>query len=482
MSIKARLLLTISVLIAAAFTVIGAVTVTITRDRMLSRVDDTLNLAGLRAPRPGEDGNLGSDSIGGNVVGRYAQRATATIVYDAAGNVQIFAPSGFADGPDPLPDVTPSDLARRAGTTFTTVAADGSPHRFRVRLMRLGNGSYLAIAAPLDDVDQTIRNLVAVIAVTGLAVLGGVILVVWFTIRHALRPIDAMISTAGLIASGDLSQRVEHDNAATEVGQLGSALNAMLARIEASFAAKESSERRLRRFVADASHELRTPLTSIRGYAELYRSGAASTPEAVGSAMARIESEGARMGQLVEDLLLLARLDQGRPQRRAPLDLARLVSDAVADARVVDPTRPLAYAPPSDSSALVNGDAGRLRQVVDNLLVNARVHTPPNTPVRVAIATTEAEVAVTVADEGEGLAPDDAARVFDRFYRADTSRARAAGGTGLGLAIVASLVAAHDGRVELDTAFGRGATFTVTLPRFAPAVPEPASATVAAHA
>jgi two-component system OmpR family sensor kinase len=317
-----------------------------------------------------------------------------------------------------------------------------------------------------------------VVVATSVVTLLVVVLVVWFTIRRGLRPIDDMIATAGLIASGDLSHRVEHEDEVTEVGRLGRALNAMLARIETSFAAKEASERRLRQFVADASHELRTPLTSIRGYAELYRSGAAASPAALERVMARIESEGARMGKLVEDLLLLARLDQGRPLQREPVDLVELVEDAVQDARVVDPGRPIALAHPADARVL--GDADRLRQVVDNLLANARVHTEPGTAVHVAIAAQAGEVTLAVADEGPGIEPEAARRVFDRFYRVDTSRSRARGGSGLGLAIVASTIEAHGGRVALDSTPGRGTTVTVTLPRAQPAqlaAREPAMAT-----
>jgi two-component system OmpR family sensor kinase len=300
-----------------------------------------------------------------------------------------------------------------------------------------------------------------------------------------------MIATAGVIAGGDLSHRVEVVDETTEVGQLAGALNAMLAQIESSFAAKEASEERLRKFIADASHELRTPLTSIRGYAELFRSGAAADPATLERVMLRIESEGARMGKLVEDLLLLARLDQGRPLQRAPLelgdiveeavaaaqaveperpialerkpvDLVPLVDDAVTDARMIDPDRPITWEHPED--AFILGDADRLRQVAGNLLTNARVHTDPGTPVHVTIASTPDSVTLTVADEGAGIAPEDAAHVFDRFYRVDVSRTRESGGTGLGLSIVASLVEAHGGHVALESEPGRGTTVVVRIP------------------
>jgi two-component system, OmpR family, sensor kinase len=263
----------------------------------------------------------------------------------------------------------------------------------------------------------------------------------------------------------------------------------MLSRIERSFRAQQASEEqarasetRMRRFVADASHELRTPLTSIRGFAELYRQGAVGSPEETARLMQRIESEGARMGVLVEDLLQLARLDQQRPLTITPVDLAEVAGDAVHDARVVQPDRPITLQVDEALSELpvVLGDEARLRQVVGNLVTNALVHTPPTAAVTVTVSDEPAPadtppdgedggvVVLRVADQGPGMAPEDAARVFERFYRADPSRARTAGGTGLGLAIVSALVAAHGGTVHLDTAPGRGAVFTVRLPRSGP--------------
>jgi two-component system OmpR family sensor kinase len=263
----------------------------------------------------------------------------------------------------------------------------------------------------------------------------------------------------------------------------------MLARIERSFRAQQASEEqarasetRMRRFVADASHELRTPLTSIRGFAELYRQGAAGSPEETARLMQRIESEGSRMGVLVEDLLQLARLDQQRPLTITPVDLAEVAGDAVHDARAVQPDRPINLHLDESLSEVpvVLGDEARLRQVVGNLVTNALVHTPRTAPVTVRISDEPAAgdasadgddggvVVLQVADQGPGMAPEDAARVFERFYRADPSRARTAGGTGLGLAIVSALVAAHGGTVHLDTAPGRGAAFTVRLPRSGP--------------
>jgi len=283
------------------------------------------------------------------------------------------------------------------------------------------------------------------------------------------------------IAAGDLSQRVPEGDERTEVGRLTIALNGMLSRIERAFRAQEASEaqargseNRMRRFVADASHELRTPLTSIRGFAELYRQGAVGSPQVTRRLMERIEAEGARMGVLVEDLLLLARLDQQRPLSITPVDLAEIAGDAVHDARAVQPSRPIALHLDEalDEVPVVLGDEGRLRQVLGNLVTNALTHTPEDVRVTLTVAQDPADpefLLLRVADQGPGMDPADAGHAFERFFRVDTSRTRAAGGTGLGLAIVASLVAAHGGTVELTTAPGQGATFTVRLPRSGPA-------------
>jgi two-component system OmpR family sensor kinase len=285
---------------------------------------------------------------------------------------------------------------------------------------------------------------------------------VW-VVRRGLRPLDDVVDAAGAVADGDLSHRVPVANERTEVGRLGTAFNAMVDRIEVSFAERDASEQQLRRFVADASHELRTPLTSIRGYAELLRFGADDDPQQLALAMRRIEDEAARMGVLVDDLLLLARLDQGRPLERGPVDLVRLTGDAVADARAVEPERPISFDANGDA-VMVAGDASRLHQVVANLLANARVHTPPTAAVTVSIGVQNGLAVLEVADRGPGMSESEAAQVFERFYRADESRSRANGGAGLGLAIVTAVVAAHGGTVEVRTRPAEGARFIVRLP------------------
>jgi two-component system OmpR family sensor kinase len=284
--------------------------------------------------------------------------------------------------------------------------------------------------------------------------------------------------TAAAIAAGDLSRRVPEHHPGTEVGRLSAALNGMLAQIEAAFGLRESSERaarasedRMRRFVTDASHELRTPLTSIRGFAELYRQGAAAGSQDVDRYMRRIEDAAAQMGLLVDDLLLLARLDQQRPLEREPVDLLAVASDTVHDAQAMSPGRPvLLQVFEGPAAPVVMGDQSRLRQILGNLVSNALAHTPDGTPVSVRVGTRidhqtgRPAGMLEVIDEGPGLPADEAERVFERFYRADPSRTRSRGGTGLGLSIVAALTAAHGGRVELDTRPGDGATFRVILP------------------
>jgi two-component system OmpR family sensor kinase len=271
-----------------------------------------------------------------------------------------------------------------------------------------------------------------------------------------------MGDTAAAIAAGDMSRRVAPATPRTEIGRLGLALNSMLTQIEAAFAERTNSEQRLRRFVADASHELRTPLTSIRGYAELMRGGAARSTEDSALARRRIEDEAVRMSVLVDDMLLLARLDQGRPLEREPVDLQLIARDAFADARAVAPDRAVGLNAPR--RILVSGDEMRLRQVVGNLVRNALVHTPAGTPVEIGVNDADGLAILTVADHGTGLAPDTAAKVFEPFYRADPGRSRDRGGSGLGLSIVAAVMAAHQGTVQVSETPGGGATFSVQLP------------------
>ena len=377
------------------------------------------------------------------------------------------------------------DRAEESIETFTVRSKDGRT-TWRIVAAALPDGSTALVGADRAGDEKVIGRLVALEVFVGLVVLALLGGIGYVLVRNSLRPLDEVERTAKAIAAGDLSQRVPEGDERTEVGRLSTALNGMLARIESAFRAQRESEERargsaerMRRFVADASHELRTPLTSIRGFAELYRQGAVREPGEVGRLMQRIEAEGARMGLLVEDLLLLARLDQQRPLAIAPVDLAEVAGDAVHDAAVVQPDRPISLRLDDSLTEIpvVLGDEARLRQVVGNLVNNALTHTPAAAPVTLTLAEDPSSpdvVVLQVADEGPGMSRVHADRVFERFYRADTARTRAAGGTGLGLAIVASLVAAHGGTVDLVTGEGKGTVFTVRLPRSGP--PESAAA------
>ncbi len=359
----------------------------------------------------------------------------------------------------------------------TTVGSTGGGDvEWRTVTLRNQDG-VITVALPLTQNTDTVRKLMILQLVVGLAVLAILAVAAHFAIRRSLRPLRRVENIAAAIARGDLHRRVPVRGTNTEVDRLSRSLNGMLTQIQSAFRATEeseaaarTSEARMRRFVADASHELRTPLTTIRGFAELYRQGATTDPAML---MDRIEREARRMGLLVEDLLMLARLDAQRPLERGPVDLLAVASDAVHSARAVAATN----APDGERRSIeleirsgegtleVLGDDDRLRQVLANLVNNALIHTPADAAVTVRLTPAADEVRLEVADTGPGLPREEAERVFERFYRTDTSRTRASGGTGLGLSIVQALVTAHGGAVEVDSTPGRGTTFTVRLPR-----------------
>jgi two-component system OmpR family sensor kinase len=385
----------------------------------------------------------------------------------SAGELTVISEGLGAD--QPAPDVGASDVvAHLPSTTGTvsepfTIGAVGSSDNWRMVVARNTDGSIAVTGLPLGLTEATSNRLTALTLAASGMVLLVLALVAWWVIRLGLRPIDALARTADEIAEGDLSRRLEPAPPGTEAGRLTEAFNGMVHQIEFAFAERSASEERLRRFVADASHELRTPLTSIRGYADLMQSGALDEPMARADALRRIQDESGRMAELVDDLLVLARLDQGRPLERLPVDLVAVAADAVKDVRAVDPDRPVELVMP-DRPVIVQGDEGRLRQVVANLLTNARVHTPARTPVTVRVSVEGVAAQLVVADQGEGMTPEVAARVFERFYRADASRSRDRGGSGLGLSIVAAVAEAHGGRAGVESAPGAGTRVTVELP------------------
>jgi two-component system OmpR family sensor kinase len=370
--------------------------------------------------------------------------------------------------------VLPADLkpGTQSNPTLLTVKGSGTISSYRVYVDRANDGSndIVIAAVPLSDLQATLGQLLLL----ELGVSGGVTLVLallaMIIVRRSLRPLERIGDTARSIVAGGLNQRVSPATERTEVGRLGMALNEMLSELEAAFAARAASQNRLKQFVSDASHELRTPLTSMRGYAELLRRDDQFDPDAVLMAARRIEDEAARMGVLVDDLLLLARLDQGPVLQHNRVDLEGLVADATADAQVADRSRRVSarvLAP-----LVIDGDELRLRQVMGNIIRNATVHTPAGRPIEVTLRAEPGLAVIDVVDHGPGIPTADAERIFERFHRADSQRSRDRGGSGLGLSIAAAIVDAHHGSVSVHQTPGGGATFRVELPLDA-APPEP---------
>ena len=488
--LRVRLVAALLLLVIAALAVSGLLARATLRSYQINRVDAQLSSVAHPAQEHGIgtlDGRGGGRGDGGGLFSNFVTEVT-----DENGKISVPLRQNLADPHQPLPQLPKFTGAqtKTAGTHYLTVDAERGGDQWRVLAEPItlsnGNTGTLLIAQNLDEVDHTVNHLTALLLIIGAACVVVLGALGYLIVRTSLRPLRQVERTAAKIAAGDLSERVPHTDPRTEVGQLSGALNTMLAEVETAFAqraqseaAARESEDRMRRFVADASHELRTPLTSIRGFAELYRQGAVRGEADVHRVMGRIEDEAKRMGMLVEDLLMLARLDQERPLARAPVDCLALANDAVHDARAVDPDRPITLEiGATDPPPVVIGDEARLRQVLSNLVSNALRHTPRGTPVHVGVGTTVDErtgariVELVVADEGPGMSQEQAARVFERFYRADAARNRNDGGTGLGLAIVSALVAGHGGTVDVCTAPGNGARFTVTLPlATAPAQP-----------
>jgi len=465
MSLRARLLIVTVGLVAVGLMVADVLTYRALATSLSQRLDEQLQQAqpfavhALQQDGSGGFGEPGPMEAVGPPAGTYAAflDPSGAIVRDTF----FDAPGGTTPAPPTLPADLPGSTGGGTGTaTFTASSTDGIDYRTEATGPLPDRGT-LVVGIPLTEAQATLHRLVRIELLVTLGVIVLVAGLAWWLVRVGLRPLEGIGETAGAIAAGDLSRRVEPADDRTEVGRLGTSLNTMLAQIEVAFEERRASEARLRRFIADASHELRTPLTSIRGYAELFRRGASARPEDLATSMARIEAEAERMGVLVDDLLLLARLDQGRPLEHDPVDLARVAADAVDAARAIDPARPIEL--DASAPAMLPGDAGRLRQVLDNLLENARVHSPAGTPTRVRVRRDGTDVVLTVADEGPGMDADTATRAFERFYRGDPARSRATGGAGLGLSIVAAIVEAHGGTVALlptDT----GATFEVRIP------------------
>jgi two-component system OmpR family sensor kinase len=459
LSLRARLLLAVAALAAVGLLVADVATYSSLRSFLLDRTDSTLDETAHTLRRPGPGGGI-----------RFAPPGTFVQVRSLDGATVIATlPGATVPGesvPSPaMPDtVTPPAGKTTDGeaVTYFTVPGEDGGGEYRVRAsIAEDDRAMLVLATSLSDVSSTLDRLLLIELVVTAVVLGAIIALGLWLVRLGLRPLEEIGGTASAIAAGDLSRRVEHADERTEVGRLGLALNVMLARIEASFRAQEASERKLRRFVADASHELRTPLSAVRAYAELYDRGAAERPDDLERSMRGISRESERMSVLVEDLLLLARLDDGRPLECEPVRLDEVVGEAVETAQTVDPERRIEL---HAETAVVVGDRVRLRQIVDNLLANVRAHTPPGTPASVSVTRRNGSAEIAVADSGPGLDEEHLQHVFERFYRADPSRARASGGVGLGLAIVSAVAEAHGGSASVSSVPGEGTTFTIALP------------------
>ncbi len=463
--------------VAVGLAAVDLITLTSLHSYLYGRVDDQLNAAS-RQLTP----FIAREEIRGLVVTQptIESRVSPEIyleLLDQNGKVILARPSRTSYQNDPAPKLptplpehalpdpdVPGQSAQiyhpRSGSITVGSTADGAPN-YRLQATALP-GETLVVATPLGSVDATLRSLRNIELAVSLGLLVALFVLMTVLIRIGLRPLEDMTREADAIAAGDLTRRLQPTEGEGEVARLGRALNAMLAQIETALAQRAESEERLRSFLADASHELRTPLTSIRGYAELLRREVLEDRSSRDRALSRIEREAARMGALVGDLAVLAREGEGPEPIWERVDLVAVAADAVADARALDPGRPIELS--AEGAVAVSGESARLEQLVHNLVGNALAHTPAGTPVKVRVATQGGEAVLEVEDLGPGMGAEQAALVFDRFYRGGTSRLD--GGSGLGLFIVARLAHTFGGRVSVDTEIGRGSTFRVVLPLY----------------
>lgn len=456
-------------LLLLALTATGAGTLTLVKSYLQGQVDDKLKAAVA----------LAQDQQSFDKLAQPNPSAPTDTAVPTDYSLTLYVP-----GLDPYPfggsqndrpaitNITAAEAKLRGNSPFQVKGTAGTNWRVvAIGVTANGQNGVVIIGLPLTPVDKVMEHAVLVVVGVGLLTLVLAFFIATWTVARSFRPLAKVEKTAAAIAAGDLSRRVEVDNPHTEVGRLGGSLNAMLAHIEASFAARAASEGRMRRFAADASHELRTPLVTIRGFSELYRHGALATKDDVAMAMGRIESEAKRMGSMVEDLLMLARLDEQRPLQLKPVDLQLLAHDAVVDTKASSGDRTITLTGldgASPTAAPVQGDEAKLRQVIGNLVGNALRYTPEGSPIELAVGvrTTPASSVsvIEIRDHGPGIPEAETNKIFERFYRADTSRTRETGGSGLGLAIVAAIVGSHGGTVQVAETDGGGATLVVSLP------------------
>nr|WP_277605342.1 HAMP domain-containing sensor histidine kinase [Glycomyces sp. L485] len=443
-----------AVLLIVAVGIIGFVTVKTVSDHLFGQVDYRIEEYVSHLAEPPQ----------GNQTEDFGYSDFALLIYDESGELFLVHRAGYIGDPYSLPDVptvpdddgffnvegVDGDTTYRAVTTHDEFIVQGRPVD-------------IVIATPIDDVEATIGTLNRTVIVTGAFVGALGIAVAWIITRRGMRPVDRMVADAETVASGRLDHRITPADQRTEMGRLSSALNWMVSRLTEAISERDRQHERLRQFVADAGHELRTPLTAIGGYVQLYQSGAAAEGEKLDRAMDRIGSENARLAKLVDDLMVLSRLDEEVGGDRELVELVQLAQDAVDDAEVADPDHSVALR--ADEPITVVANEGQLRQVLVNLLSNARVHTPAGTHVDVSVESDDAWAVLKVTDHGPGIPEDHRRRIFDRFYRADPSRSRATGGSGLGLSIVTSIVAGHGGELRLESTEGEGTTIEVRIPK-----------------
>ena len=469
--LSAQLVTLITLLLAIGLSLSGTVMIGLLQRHLTSQIDDQLVATAHTMQISGSAATFSADGQGGIPTLYYIH------IHDTAGGDRYFYSEDTlkASGKPHLPELVDTSSApissfRTLPVTVSSSKAGLGWRALVVPVYETDSGQfsgYMTIALPLSDMQHTLRTTASYFAVAGIIIvlIGG-----WtgrVLVRRALLPLRSIESTAGKIAAGDLTKRVTPHPPTTEVGSLSLSLNAMLTQVEQSFEARQASEQKIKRFVSDASHELRTPLAAISGYCELYAMGGVPT-ERIEEVMGRIASESSRMATLVEDLLTLARLDEGRPLEITDIDLVKLADNAVFDLQALDPTRTVGLTginsrtPPM--TLIVPADRDRISQVFTNLIGNIVRYTPEGSPVEIALGLSGDTAIVELRDHGPGIDETDRGRVFERFYRADTSRNRKSGGSGLGLAIVSGILAAHKGNASLTKTKGGGLTVRIELP------------------